>query len=111
MTTRATNIHCARVYLAQSRHFTRGHRGFSGPLTQPAAIMRWFVRRGFVVTEKPNGMPIISRAHFEARLSGGTAAATTPQQTASNTPDISGFLSRYDKGVGYGQRGKKTHKQ
>jgi len=27
--TRAENIHTARVYLAQSRHFTRLHRGWS----------------------------------------------------------------------------------
>ncbi|MCK0507965.1 hypothetical protein [Aromatoleum anaerobium] len=27
--TRTSLIHCARVYLAQSRHFTRRHRGFS----------------------------------------------------------------------------------
>lgn len=29
MTARSTLIHCARVYLAQSRHFTGRHRGFS----------------------------------------------------------------------------------
>lgn len=40
MTTRATCIHCARVYLAQSRHFTIRHRGFSFVLLSWAAKAR-----------------------------------------------------------------------
>lgn len=40
MTDRAANIHCARVYLAQSRHFTGRARGFSFLLLQWAAICR-----------------------------------------------------------------------
>ena len=87
-------------------------RRMVAPLTQPAAIRRWFVRQGFIVRQKPNGMPLISRAHFEAHLS---ASAEPPpgadQPTPSNTPDTAGFLARYDKGVPYGPNGKKANKQ
>lgn len=38
--TRAANIHTARVYLAQSRHFTRRHRSFSFVLLEWAANCR-----------------------------------------------------------------------
>lgn len=37
---RAANIHTARVYLAQSRHFTRRHRSFSFVLLEWAANCR-----------------------------------------------------------------------
>ncbi|MFM7008718.1 MAG: hypothetical protein ACKO0Z_05210 [Betaproteobacteria bacterium] len=37
---RATNIHAARVYLAQSRHFTNRARGFSFVLLEWAARAR-----------------------------------------------------------------------
>ena len=40
MTDRAANIHAARVYLAQSRHFTRRARGFSFVLLEWAANAR-----------------------------------------------------------------------
>lgn len=40
MTDRAAHIHCARVYLAQSRHFTHRHRGWSFVLLQWAANCR-----------------------------------------------------------------------
>ena len=86
-------------------------RRMVAPLTQPAAIRRWFVKQGFTVREKPNGMPLISRAHFEAHLSAGTEQVKADEPTASNTPDTAGFLARYDKGVGYGPHGKKANKQ
>jgi len=38
--TRAAHLHAARVYLAQSRHFTRRARGFSFVLLQWAANAR-----------------------------------------------------------------------
>lgn len=38
--TRAANIHTARVYLAQSRHFTRLHRSFSFVLLEWAGNCR-----------------------------------------------------------------------
>ena len=37
MTERKALIHCARVYLAQSRHFTGRHRGWSFVLLAWAA--------------------------------------------------------------------------
>lgn len=40
MTNRASNIHAARVYLAQSRHFTGKHRGYSFILLGWAAKAR-----------------------------------------------------------------------
>lgn len=40
MTERAANIHAARVYLAQSRHFTRRHRGWSFKLLEWAGQCR-----------------------------------------------------------------------
>lgn len=40
MSDRASHIHSARVYLAQSRHFTRRARGFSFVLLQWAANAR-----------------------------------------------------------------------
>ncbi|MCK9550261.1 hypothetical protein [Aquamicrobium sp.] len=39
MTDRESCIRCARVYLAQSRHFTSRHRGFS------FALLNWAVRQ------------------------------------------------------------------
>lgn len=44
------NIHAARVYLAQSRHFTPRHRGFSFVLLQWAANCR---RRAMAITTRP----------------------------------------------------------
>lgn len=40
MASRAENIHAARVYLAQSRHFTSRARGFSFTLLEWAANCR-----------------------------------------------------------------------
>lgn len=40
MSERTTLLHCARVYLAQSRHFTRKHRGWSFVLLEWAANKR-----------------------------------------------------------------------
>lgn len=40
MTERQFCIHCARVYLAQSRHFTGRHRGWSFRLLDWAGQMR-----------------------------------------------------------------------
>lgn len=47
---RASHIHTARVYLAQSRHFTRRARGFSFVLLQWAANAR---RRAMAVNTSP----------------------------------------------------------
>lgn len=50
MSDRATHIHTARVYLAQSRHFTRRARGFSFVLLQWAANAR---KRAMAVNTSP----------------------------------------------------------
>lgn len=84
-------------------------RRIAAPLTQPAAICRWFVKQGFTIRIKPNGMPLISRAHFDAHLSGAAVAAAV--DTPSNTPDVAGFLEKFRKGVGYGPHGKKANQQ
>jgi len=81
------------------------------PLKQPAAIVRWFRAQGFTVREKPNGMPLVSRAHFEAHLSGEQAPSVTADATPANTPDVAAFLSRFNKGVGYGPHGTPSNRQ
>lgn len=48
--TRASHIHAARVYLAQSRHFRRRARGFSFVLLKWAANAR---RRAMTVNTSP----------------------------------------------------------
>lgn len=40
MPDRTAALHCARAYIAQSRHFTDRHRGFSFVLLQWAAKAR-----------------------------------------------------------------------
>ncbi|MCA8036769.1 DUF4224 domain-containing protein [Burkholderia arboris] len=57
-------------------------RRIAEPLRQPAAIMRWFKRAGFEVKQKPNGMPLVSRVHFEQVMRGG-------QPTSSDIDDCS----------------------
>ena len=47
---RASSIHTARVYLAQSQHFTRRARGFSFVLLQWAANAR---RRAMAINTSP----------------------------------------------------------
>ena len=81
------------------------------PLQQPAAIMRWFKKQGFTVKKKPNGMPLVSRAHFEAHLSAEPEAQAAQDETAANTPDLAAFLARFQKGVGYGPHGKTKNSQ
>ena len=50
MSDRASHIHTARVYLAQSKHFTRRARGFSFVLLQWAGNAR---RRAMAVNTNP----------------------------------------------------------
>lgn len=75
------------------------------PLKQPAAIVRWFAREGFVTKIKPNGLPLVARLHFETTLSGTTQAA--PAQ--NETPDVIAFIEHLKKGQS--QHGKKKEKQ
>ena len=67
----------------------------AAPLTQPAAISRWFLHNGFYFKSKPNGMPLISREHYESVMSGNpvpNALKTTP---AEQSPDVANFLSQF----------------
>jgi hypothetical protein len=42
------------------------------PLTQNAAMVRHLKRMGLVVRTKPNGRPLVNRAHYDAVTSGKT---------------------------------------
>lgn len=66
-------------------------RRIAEPLRQPAAITRWFIRAGFQVKRKPNGMPLVSRDNFEQVmrgrqptlvLNGGDSEAASPNAAA-----------------------------
>lgn len=82
------------------------------PLQQPAAIVRWFKKQGFVVkVVRPNGFPLISRTAWEAHLSVTPTETAATIETPANTPDVAAFLARFQKGVGYGPHGKKTTNQ
>lgn len=59
MTDRQFCIHCARVYLAQSRHFTGRHRGFSFRLLDWAGQMR---RRAMTLRDTPAQADLFGRA-------------------------------------------------
>ena len=54
------------------------------PLVQPAAQIRYLKSQGFVVKTKPNGKPMLSRAHVEQVMGSGpqrelaAAAPTEP---------------------------------
>ena len=63
------------------------------PLTQPAAIVRWFRVNGFTEMKiKPNGMPLISLEHFDAVAGGGQSKPPAPAQASS--PDVEGYLNK-----------------
>lgn len=44
-------------------------RGVTGRVKFGAQI-RWFRHNGFTVLQRADGIPLISRAHFEARMGG-----------------------------------------
>lgn len=56
------------------------------PLKTGAAQCRFLQRLGFLVKVKPNGRPLVSRAHFDAVMGGlpVAAATATPQPRAGN---------------------------
>jgi hypothetical protein len=62
----------------------------ASPLTQRAAIVRWFKNNGFgVVRVRPNGMPLIMRSALEQ----------IDQKEASNDSkvDVAAYLRKYGK--------------
>lgn len=84
-------------------------REIVSPLKQPAAIVRWFADRGFVMKVKPNGLPLIGRTHFEEVMSGGKSA--TAESSQSQSPDVKALLDRIGKGRANYGHGKKTQEQ
>ena len=80
------------------------------PLRQPAAIVRWFRAQGFLVKVKPNGMPLISRSHFEALMAAGNEKVAVQSDDPTVTPDVTAFIARYKKGVAY-ENGTSSKKQ
>jgi len=63
----------------------------TAPLTQPAAIVRWFKNNGFgEVKVRPNGMPLINRAHFDTV----TAGAQKQEENKGEQPDAAAYLKR-----------------
>lgn len=60
------------------------------PLTQPAAIVRWFKNNGYTVKVRPNGMPLVTRQHFE-QVTGGNV---DPVTSGGEQPDVTGYLKR-----------------
>ena len=71
------------------------------PLTQPAAIMRWFKNNGFTeVKPRPNGLPLVARAYFDAVQVGKAAAANDPHHSGAATqPNVKAYLDRVAKGA------------
>ena len=66
------------------------------PLTQPAAIVRWFRANGFPDCRvRPNGLPLITRAQFDA-VSAGQAGQQP--DTASDDLDLTAYLKKFGKG-------------
>ncbi len=61
MTDRAANIHAARVYLAQSRHFTGRARGFS------------FVLLGWAANARRRAVQAMRHQPIQGDLFGGAA--------------------------------------
>lgn len=61
MTDRAANIHAARVYLAQSRHFTGRARGFS------------FVLLGWAANARRRAVQAMRQQPVQGDLFGGAA--------------------------------------
>lgn len=67
-------------------------RDICAPLTRSDAIRRWFASNGFHFAKKPNGMPLISRAHYESVMSG---TPTTAPTTAATMPNIAAFRRQF----------------
>lgn len=66
------------------------------PLTRCDAVRRWFTQNGYTFKVKPNGMPLVSRSHFEL-VTGGNLNTTQQPTDASQTPDVSALLQFKNK--------------
>jgi len=67
------------------------------PLTQSAAILRWFKQNGFVdVKKRPNGMPLISRSYFDAITTSGIPSNLSSTKPLSRIqPNFEALRERY----------------
>ncbi|MFP6558127.1 DUF4224 domain-containing protein [Paraburkholderia sp. B3] len=72
-------------------------RIIAAPLRQPAAIIRWFRRQGFDVRIKPNGMPLLSRTHFDDVMAGRGGDTVHATRRRSCEPDVAAFLNKYKR--------------
>lgn len=72
-------------------------RIIAAPLRQPAAIIRWFRQQGFDVRIKPNGMPLLSRNHFDDVMAGRSGDTAHPARRNSGEPDVAAFLNKYKR--------------
>ncbi|KWD74177.1 DUF4224 domain-containing protein [Burkholderia ubonensis] len=71
-------------------------RRIAEPLRQPAAIMRWFKRAGFEVKQKPNGMPLVSRGHFDQVMRGRSPVSSGDDGDAeTSSPNAAALLQRF----------------
>jgi hypothetical protein len=50
---------------------------------KPSAQLRWLQQMGFVVLLRADGKPLVSRAHFEAKM-GGAVTGSKPQASTPN---------------------------
>jgi len=68
------------------------------PLKQPAAIVRWFKANGFADCRiKPNGLPLITRAKFDA-IANDVGSANDEQK--GEAPDVLAYLRKVGRGAG-----------
>jgi hypothetical protein len=71
-------------------------RRIAEPLRQPAAIARWFRRAGFEVKRKPNGMPLVSRGHFDQVMRGRESTSIgSDDDVETNSPNAAALLQRF----------------
>jgi len=74
------------------------------PLTQPAAIVRWFKKQGFTVKVRPNGMPLVSRAHFDAMMTVGEVPKEETQFDPATMVDSAALIARFQKRAAKGSK-------
>lgn len=66
-------------------------------LRQHAAKARYLRSLGLTVQIKPNGRPLVMRAHAEAVLSGAPAALATPARTVAPQPNREALVLAYGR--------------
>lgn len=69
------------------------------PLTQPAAVVRWFLKNGFgEIKIRPNGLPLIARAYFDQVTAGQARRAESTPAGAGPQPDVDAFRRKHGAG-------------